>query len=203
MPVGNWREQRRTGHRRHGVVAFWSANLRLCFRHGRRRSGRCDRVDQGLLKVDDPIDIVELTFVLDEVVAEARRLEILLAPLEAHSSAGVKRAEACIEFDAIGTEFSVSKLNRNVALGDRGLGLGVGVLAVSLNLETCWRWSNNRRSLIGRSGRHGQCRNRSRDQGSGQSEKKAVRRQSTPAAAHELDSSFQKSRFDQTSCCAV
>ena len=28
---------------------------------------------------------------------------------------------------------------------------------------------------------------------------KAVRRQSTPAAAHELDSSFQKSRLDQTS----
>ena len=95
-----------------------------------------------MLKVDDPVDIVELTFVLDEVVAEARRLKILFAPLEAHGATGVQRAKACIEFDAIGAEFSIAKLNPDIAFGNRGLGLAICALAVRLNVEARRRWSN-------------------------------------------------------------
>ena len=100
-----------------------------------------------MLKVDDPVNIVELTFVLDEVVAEARCLEILLAPLEAHGAAGVERAETGIKFNAIGTEFSVPKLNADVSFGNRGFGFAVCALAVSPNVEVrlCRNnsWSND------------------------------------------------------------
>ena len=97
-----------------------------------------------MLKVDDPVDIVELTFVLDEVVAEARCLEILITPLEAHSAAGVERAKTCIEFDAIGAEFSIPELNTDVAFGDRGLGFAICALAIRLNVEALLHWSNTR-----------------------------------------------------------
>ena len=63
------------------------------------------------MKVDDPVDILELTFVLDEVVAEARRLKILIATFKTHSTAGEERAVDRIKFDAISMEFSVTKLN--------------------------------------------------------------------------------------------
>ena len=81
---------------------------------------------------------------MDEVVAEARRLEILLATLETHGSTGVERAKTCIEFDAIGAEFSIPKLNADVAFGDRGLGLAICALAIRLNVEVRRCWSNTR-----------------------------------------------------------
>ena len=105
-----------------------------------------------MLKVDDPVDIVELTFILDEVVAEACRLEILLAPLEAHSAAGVERAETCVEFDAIGAEFGVPELNADIAFGDRGLGLAIRALAVGLDLEARRCRSDWRRAEFSRGG---------------------------------------------------
>ena len=74
---------------------------------------------------------------MDEVVAEARRLKKLLATSETDGAAGVKRAVNSIKFDAIGAKFSVPELNQNVAFSDRRLGLGVGVLAVSPDIETC------------------------------------------------------------------
>ena len=94
------------------------------------------------MKVDDPVDIVELTFVLDEVVAKARRLEKLIATSETDGASGVERAVYRIKFDPIGVQFSVAEPNRNVAFGNRGLRLGKGVLAVSSNVQTPRCWSN-------------------------------------------------------------
>ena len=72
---------------------------------------------------------------MNEVVAEARRLEELLAAPETDGAAGVERAIGRIKFDPIGMQFSVPELNRDVAFGNRGLGLGIGVLPVGKNLQ--------------------------------------------------------------------
>ena len=89
---------------------------------------------------------------MDEVVAEARRLKILLATLETDGTAGIERAVGGIEFDPIGTQLGVSEPNRNIAFGDCRLGLAVGVLAVGLNVEARRCWSNSRRTPVSRSG---------------------------------------------------
>ena len=92
------------------------------------------------MKVDDPVNVVELTFVLDEVVAEARGLKKLFATPEADGAAGVERAVGRIKFDPISVQFSLPELNRNVAFGNRCLGFGVGVLAVSSNVQARRSW---------------------------------------------------------------
>ena len=72
---------------------------------------------------------------MNEVVAEAGRLKKLLATSETDGAAGIKRAISRIKFDPIGTKFSVPELNQNVSFSDRRLGFGVGVLAVSPDIE--------------------------------------------------------------------
>ena len=72
---------------------------------------------------------------MNEVEAEARRLEILFATPETNAAVGIERPEASIEFDAVGAKLSVPELNAHVAFGDRGVGLAVAVLAVRLNFE--------------------------------------------------------------------
>ena len=88
--------------------------------------------------MDDPVDIVELPFVLDEVVAKARCLKKLIAAPETNGASGVERAVGRIKFDPIGVQFGVPEPNRNVAFGNRGLRLGIGVLAVSSNVQARW-----------------------------------------------------------------
>ena len=67
-------------------------------------------------------------------------MKILTAAPEADSTACVERAVSRIKFDPIGVQFGIPESNRNIALGDVGFRLGIGVLAVSANFEACRRW---------------------------------------------------------------
>ena len=68
-------------------------------------------ISEGLLEVDDPVDIIEQSFLLNEVVAEAGRLKILTSAPEADSAACVERAVGRIKFNPIGVQLGVPELN--------------------------------------------------------------------------------------------
>ena len=69
----------------------------------------------------------------------------MTATPEADSTACEERAVGRIKFDPIGVQFGVPEPNRNVAFGDVGFRLGIGVLAVSSNIQarrcgSSWLW---------------------------------------------------------------
>ena len=87
---------------------------------------------------------------MDEVVAKARRLKILVAAPETDGSSGIERTKARIEFNPIGAQFGVSELDADVAFSDRDVRPAIAVLTVSLNLEVRRCWGHLNRDLFSR-----------------------------------------------------
>ena len=89
----------------------------------------------GAFEVEDPVDILQLPFRLDQVEAQAAGLEVLTAPLEAHAAAGIDAAAAGVKFEPVGQQAAAVQQGLDLARGDEAVEQQVEALLIGLQIQ--------------------------------------------------------------------
>ena len=94
-------------------------------------------VDFAGVEVEDPVDRIRITAVLNQAVAEAVGLEVLLTALEANPPAQQQGACCGLVLQAIRQDAPASEINLNVALGDKAIEALIEPLLVGEQVDDC------------------------------------------------------------------